>query len=205
MLSINRLHATYLADEGEVHAVNDVNFELKPGEFFTLLGPSGCGKTTILRCIAGFERPSSGSITIDGVVVSSDVPERFVPVHRRDISMVFQSYAIWPHMSVAENVAFPLNAQRFPRRDVRARVERALELVNLGDHYHRPATQLSGGQQQRVALARAIVKDARLLLLDEPLSNLDAQLRVQMRGELSALQSVSAPQHSMSLMIRTRR
>lgn len=189
LLSVSRLHAVYDAEEGPVHAVRDVSLDVMPGEFFTLLGPSGCGKTTTLRSVAGFERPDAGFIVIDGTTVSSSQPYRYVPVHRRDIAMVFQSYAIWPHMTVADNVAFPLAAMGVPLAERRKRVARALEMVNLLEQQDRSATQLSGGQQQRVALARAIVKEASLLLLDEPLSNLDAQLRVQMRGELSMLQS----------------
>ncbi len=189
MLSVSRLNAVYDTEGESFHAVRDVSLDVEPGEFFTLLGPSGCGKTTTLRCVAGFERPTTGSIAIAGEIVSAGEPRRHVPVHRRDIAMVFQSYAIWPHMTVGDNVSFPLTALGVPANERRQRVRQALEMVNLESHFDRPATQLSGGQQQRVALARAIVKEASLLLLDEPLSNLDAQLRVQMRTELSQLQS----------------
>ncbi|MBL8662786.1 MAG: ABC transporter ATP-binding protein [Candidatus Odyssella sp.] len=189
MLEIDGISVEYRADAGPVRAVDGVSVAVAKGEFFTLLGPSGCGKTTTLRSVAGFETPIAGRIAIAGRVVYSAERRIAVPVHKRDIAMVFQSYAIWPHMSVAENVAFPLAAAGVRGQEARGRVARALELVGLGALIDRPATQLSGGQQQRVALARAIAKDASLLLLDEPLSNLDAQLREQMRGELAALRA----------------
>jgi iron(III) transport system ATP-binding protein len=169
-------------------AVDNVSFDVAAGEFFTLLGPSGCGKTTTLRCIAGLETPDEGEIRLGDELVFSDRGRKLVPTHRRDIAMVFQSYAIWPHMSVYENVAFPLQAARMKKADIRPKVEQALDRVGLSAMARRPATQLSGGQQQRVALARAVVRDAKVLLLDEPLSNLDAKLRVQMRAELRELQ-----------------
>ena len=189
MLEIAGVSVEYRADTGPVRAVDDVSVAVAKGEFFTLLGPSGCGKTTTLRSVAGFETPTAGRIAIAGRAVFSAAERVAVPVHKRDIAMVFQSYAIWPHMSVAENVAFPLAAAGIRGQAARERVTRALEMVGLGALVDRPATQLSGGQQQRVALARAIAKDAALLLLDEPLSNLDAQLREQMRGELAALRA----------------
>ena len=189
MLAIADLAVEYRADTGPVRAVDGVSVEVAKGEFFTLLGPSGCGKTTTLRSVAGFETPCAGRIAIAGRTVFSARERIAVPVHRRDIAMVFQSYAIWPHMSVAENVAFPLGSAGIRGRAARERVARALDMVGLAAFIDRPATQLSGGQQQRVALARAIAKDAALLLLDEPLSNLDAQLREQMRGELAALRA----------------
>lgn len=169
-------------------AVDGVSFEVQPGQFYTLLGPSGCGKTTTLRCVAGLERPDAGRVLIEGALVSGE--GRFVPANRRDIGMVFQSYAIWPHMTVFENVAFPLRVgrRRLPRSEVRTRVLAALEMVHLGGLEVRNATQLSGGQQQRLALARALVRRPRLLLLDEPLSNLDAKLRERMRSDIRALQ-----------------
>ncbi len=188
-LEIAGVSVEYRADTGPVRAVDDVSIAVAKGEFFTLLGPSGCGKTTTLRSVAGFETPTAGRIAIAGRTVFSAEQRVAVPVHKRDIAMVFQSYAIWPHMSVAENVAFPLAAAGIRGQAARERVTRALEMVGLGALIDRPATQLSGGQQQRVALARAIAKDASLLLLDEPLSNLDAQLREQMRGELAALRA----------------
>ncbi len=173
-----------------VQAVNSISFDVPEGRFFTLLGPSGCGKTTTLRCIAGLERPDDGVIYIGDYVVSSARDKIFVPSHRRDIGMVFQSYAIWPHMTVFENVAFPLRVgkERLTEKQVRDKVHRALATVLLGGLEDRPAPKLSGGQQQRLALARALVREPKLLLLDEPLSNLDAKLREQMRIELRELQ-----------------
>lgn len=171
-----------------VRAVDEISFAVEEGQFYTLLGPSGCGKTTTLRCIAGLERANGGTIELADTVVVSD--RLFVPPYRRDIGMVFQSYAVWPHMSVYGNVAFPLQVggNRPPRAEVRSRVAEALELVGLARYEKRMATQLSGGQQQRLSLARAIVREPSVLLLDEPLSNLDARLRERMRGELSAIQ-----------------
>jgi len=189
LLAIRDLVMDYPLDRGVHRALKGIALDVRPGEFFTLLGPSGCGKTTTLRSVAGLEVPTGGTIAIDGESVFNAAGGRVVPANKRDISMVFQSYAIWPHMSVGENVAFPLKAMRQAGPQVRQRVAHALDMVGLGDYLDRPATQLSGGQQQRVALARAIVKDAKLLLLDEPLSNLDAKLREQMRVELRDLQS----------------
>ena len=166
--------------------VRGVSFRVAQGEFFTLLGPSGCGKTTTLRCIAGLETPDGGRIAIGGAPVFG--AGRTVPVNHRDIAMVFQSYAIWPHMSVAQNIAFPLEAQNLSRAERTSRVDQALAMVGLEGLGGRPASLLSGGQQQRVALARAAVRGAKLLLLDEPLSNLDASLRERMRAELRDLQ-----------------
>jgi iron(III) transport system ATP-binding protein len=157
-----------------------------------MLGPSGCGKTTTLRSIAGLETPDSGVISVDGRVLFDGDQRVNVPVEQRAVGMVFQSYAIWPHMTVAENVAFPLTVmkhKRYTRTEIDAAVARALAVVDLDGFQDRPAPRLSGGQQQRVALARAIVHEPRLLLLDEPLSNLDAQLRDEMRSELKRLQS----------------
>ncbi|MGH8673566.1 MAG: ABC transporter ATP-binding protein, partial [Burkholderiales bacterium] len=156
---------------------------------FTLLGPSGCGKTTTLRCIAGLERAEGGEIRLDGQVVDSVEQGIHVPPYERPLGMVFQSYAIWPHMSVFENVAYPLRVARRPagKGEIETRVMETLRLVKMEALAQRPAPQLSGGQQQRVALARALVSRPRLLLLDEPLSNLDAKLREQMRQELGAL------------------
>jgi iron(III) transport system ATP-binding protein len=172
---------------GKVRAVDGVSFNVDEGQFYTLLGPSGCGKTTTLRCIAGLERADGGTIELGDVVVVSD--RVFVPTYRRDIGMVFQSYAVWPHMSVFENVAFPLRVgPRLRREAIRDRVEQALTLVGLDQLATRMATQLSGGQQQRLSLARAIVREPKVLLLDEPLSNLDAKLRERMRGELLVIQ-----------------
>jgi iron(III) transport system ATP-binding protein len=171
-----------------VDAVDGVSFSLQPGEFFTLLGPSGCGKTTTLRLIAGLEEPDGGEIWIGERLIAAADKGIFVPPEKRRLGMVFQSYAIWPHLSVFENVAFPLRVRRDDSQTVRRRVEHALLTVGLGGFAERGATQLSGGQQQRVALARALVYEPAILLLDEPLSNLDAKLREQMRGEIRALQ-----------------
>ena len=188
MLQVTTLRKTFLTDRGDVRAVEDISFDVEDGRFFTLLGPSGCGKTTTLRCVAGLERPESGTIRLDDHTLSGS--GHFVPTHARDIGMVFQSYAIWPHLSVFENVAFPLRvSERAPSRaETRRLVEEALALVGLEGLEDRPAPQLSGGQQQRLALARALVRRPKLLLLDEPLSNLDAKLRERMRIELRQLQ-----------------
>ena len=171
-----------------VVAVQDVTFRVGPQEFFTLLGPSGCGKTTTLRCVAGLEVPTGGEIRLGGRVVSAPASGVFVPPERRAIGMVFQNYAVWPHMTVFDNVAYPLRLQRLDRREVARRVGAVLEVVALSGLERRYPAQLSGGQQQRVALARALVRQPELLLLDEPLSNLDAKLREQMRFELKELQ-----------------
>jgi len=173
---------------GGVTALHAISFSIAPGEFVTLLGPSGCGKTTTLRSIAGLERPDRGFIFIDGQEVFSSVNGTFVPPEKRGLGMVFQSYAIWPHMTVFQNVAYGLIAKKMRRPDIAVRVEKALEMVSLAGLGDRPATKLSGGQQQRVALARSLVGEPRVLLLDEPLSNLDAKLRERMRFELKQLQ-----------------
>jgi iron(III) transport system ATP-binding protein len=173
---------------GEVTAVGGVSFAVARGEHVTLLGPSGCGKTTTLRALAGLETPSAGSIRIGGQTVYSAAERRNVPAEKRGISMVFQSYAVWPHMSVFDNVAYGLRVRKLPRTEVARQVERALDLVQMREYADRSASLLSGGQQQRVALARAIAFSPRVLLFDEPLSNLDAKLRAEMRVELRALQ-----------------
>ena len=173
---------------GAVNAVDGVSFSIASGEVFTLLGPSGCGKTTTLRLVAGLEEPDGGEILIRGAAVAAPARGLFAAPEKRQLGMVFQSYAIWPHLSVFENVAFPLRVRREANDDVRKRVLQALEVVGLGGMAERGATQLSGGQQQRVALARALVYEPAILLLDEPLSNLDAKLREQMRVEIRALQ-----------------
>lgn len=166
----------------EVTAVHNVNLEIEKGELVTLLGPSGCGKTTTLRMIAGFEFPTSGEIILDGQKINS------LPPHKRDMSMVFQSYAIFPHLTVFENIAYGLNVQRLSKTVIKERVDRVLDLVHLEGYGHRAPTQLSGGQQQRVALARALVMEPKVLLMDEPLSNLDAKLREEMRTEIRRIQ-----------------
>ncbi|MBI2554472.1 MAG: ABC transporter ATP-binding protein [Candidatus Rokubacteria bacterium] len=167
---------------GEVWAVREVSLTILPGEFFTLLGPSGCGKTTLLRMVAGFARPDAGRILLDGQPIDP------VPPWKRDVGLVFQHYALWPHLTVHENVAFGLRERKLPRAEIADRVRAALSQVGLEGFDARRPSQLSGGQQQRVALARTLAVQPRLLLLDEPLSNLDAQLRAQMRLELARLQ-----------------
>jgi iron(III) transport system ATP-binding protein len=185
MVEIQDLWLTY---GGAAQAsVQGVSLQIPKGEFLTLLGPSGCGKTSTLRSVAGLETPSRGSIAIAGQRVFDHNGNLVVPTHARDIAMVFQSYAIWPHMTVGQNVAFPLEVMKLSREETRRRVAEALAMVGLGDYTQRSATQLSGGQQQRVAIARALVRRAAVMLLDEPLSNLDAKLREQMRVELRDL------------------
>ena len=165
-----------------VHAVVDCDLRLMPGEFLTLLGPSGCGKTTLLRLVAGFEEPTSGQILLDGQ------PIEHRPPNERDMAMVFQNYALFPHMSVFNNVAYSLRMRRERRQLIQEKVAEALRLVGLPGMEQRSPSQLSGGQQQRVALARALIKEPAILLLDEPLSNLDALLRIQMRSEIRRIQ-----------------
>jgi len=173
---------------GDVTAVNDFNIDIADGEFISFLGPSGCGKTTTLRMVAGFERATEGEIVIGDNVVSSSEKGIFVPPEKRGVGMVFQSYAVWPHMNVIDNVGYPLKIQNVPKEERLARVMEMLELVHLKEYGHRLPSELSGGQQQRVALARALVARPSLLLLDEPLSNLDAKLRESMRFEISQIQ-----------------
>ncbi|MEX0428628.1 ABC transporter ATP-binding protein [Nocardioides sp. DS6] len=179
-LSVDDLRIRY----GDVEAVKGISFSIEPGGFLTLLGPSGCGKSTTLRCIAGLEPAAGGTIKVGDQVVAG--PGRAVPPEKRGINMVFQSYAVWPHMTVAKNVGYGLKG--LPKQEVADRVEEVLELVGLASYARRYGTELSGGQQQRVALARAIVTRPKVLLFDEPLSNLDAALREQMRVELLELQ-----------------
>jgi iron(III) transport system ATP-binding protein len=173
---------------GKLTAVDNVSFKVEQGEVVTLLGPSGCGKTTTLRMVAGFEKPNAGEVEIAGRVVVATNRRINVPPERRDIGMVFQSYAIWPHMTVFENVAYPLTIQRKSKAEIKKRVADVLKIVGLQGLEDRPAPKLSGGQQQRVAFARALVNEPKVMLLDEPLSNLDAKLREQMRFEIKALQ-----------------
>src|SRR5436190_5836636 len=172
---------------GTVAAVDSASLEIARGEVFTLLGPSGCGKTTTLRLVAGLEQPDAGDISLRGRVVASAAQRLFVAPHKRNLGMVFQSYAIWPHMTVAANVAYPLELRGVKRAEIRERVASVLELVGLAGLEERPATLLSGGQMQRLALCRAVVYEPDLLLLDGPFSNLDAKLREQMRVELKLL------------------
>jgi iron(III) transport system ATP-binding protein len=193
MLEVRNLSKSYIANGGKtIKAIDDVTFGVPKGKIFTLLGPSGCGKTTTLRSIAGLETPDTGEIVVSGTAVFSSATGVRVPANSRGFGMVFQSYAIWPHMTVFENVAFPLEVRgrepKYSRKQVHDEVSRALEVVDLVGYESRQATQLSGGQQQRLALARALVAKPSLLLLDEPLSNLDAKLREKMRFELKRLQ-----------------
>ncbi len=188
MIEISNLKKTFEGEKEKVRAIQDLNLTVPEGKLFTLLGPSGCGKSTALRCVAGLERPEQGEIKIGEDIVFSSGKGLFVPPHKRGIGMVFQSYAIWPHMSVFDNVAYPLKIKKMRREDIRERVRRALTTVGLQELEDRLAPQLSGGQQQRVALARALVKEPRILLLDEPLCNLDAKLREEMRLEVKELQ-----------------
>ncbi|MCW5773580.1 MAG: ABC transporter ATP-binding protein [Rhodospirillaceae bacterium] len=191
MLTATQLHKDFALHDGRiVKAMDGVSFTIEQGKLYTLLGPSGCGKTTTLRSIAGLETPDRGRIAIGDTAVFDSDRRLLVPSNRRQIGMVFQSYAIWPHMDVYENVAFPLRVapERTKESDVAARVRRALATVHLDGFERRPATRLSGGQQQRLALARALVMEPSVLLLDEPLSNLDAKLRESMRLELRRIQ-----------------
>ena len=183
-LSIADLHVSY----GDIDAVRGITFDVCKGEMVTLLGPSGCGKTTTLRCIAGLEDPRCGTISLEGETLTRQPGGVLIVPEKRSLAMVFQSYAIWPHMNVFENVAYGLRARGVDGSEIRRRVRDVLDIVGLADMEVRPATQLSGGQQQRVALARAIVLEPKILLLDEPLSNLDAKLRETTRTELRELQ-----------------
>jgi ABC-type Fe3+/spermidine/putrescine transport system ATPase subunit len=180
-LELKNLRKTY----GDTAVVDDVGLQLERGELVTLLGPSGCGKTTTLRMIAGFVDPSGGTIHVDGTEISS--PKRSVPPEHRGMSMIFQSYAIWPNMTVAENVGFGLGVRKVPGAELRRRVGEMLDVVKLGPYAQRYPAELSGGQQQRVALARAMIVRPEVLLLDEPLSNLDANLREEMAAEIRRL------------------
>jgi iron(III) transport system ATP-binding protein len=188
-LKVNNLHKTYKAEDRHVPALQGVSLHINKGDVYTLLGPSGCGKTTILRCVAGLEKPEQGEIILDDTVLYSSSTGTVVPPYKRNLGMVFQSYAIWPHMDVFDNVAFPLfhGGRKHSRQEVKEYVTRALKMVQLEGMENRPATLLSGGQQQRVALARALVYQPSILLLDEPLSNLDARLRDDVRKELKEL------------------
>ncbi len=177
-LKIDGVSAAY----GDNVVLDGIDLDIRPGELFALLGPSGCGKTTLLRLIAGFAQATRGRILVGGKDLSA------LPPWKRDVGMVFQSYALWPHMTVAQNVAFGLEERKLARADIKRRVAAALAFVGLPNHADRRPSQLSGGQQQRVALARTIAIEPKVLLLDEPLSNLDAKLRVQVRRELRSLQ-----------------
>jgi len=189
MITVRGLSKNFIVPGGNVRALKELDLEVAEGEFFVIVGASGSGKTTLLRCVGGLETPDGGEIRIDGQVVSSDNPPTWIPPQQRKLGMVFQSYAVWPHLTVYENVSLPLaeGAQRVPRSEVAGRVNEALRLVQLEEQTHRSATLLSGGQQQRVALARAIAVNPRVLLMDEPLSNLDARLREEVRGKIREL------------------
>ena len=189
MIRIRGLKKWFDTRRGRVEALRGIDLEVAEKEFCVLLGASGCGKTTTLRCVAGLERPDGGDLEIAGAVVNSPARRIYIPTEKRDIGMVFQSYAIWPHMNVFQNVAFPLirGRKRYGKDLVAEKVRQALRLVRLDGLEDRPATDLSGGQQQRVAMARAMVTEPKILLMDEPLSNLDARLREQMRVELKKI------------------
>jgi ABC-type Fe3+/spermidine/putrescine transport system ATPase subunit len=189
MIEIRHLRKEFGVASGRVAALKGVDLDVAEGELFVIVGASGSGKTTLLRCVAGLEVPEAGEIRINAQVVSRDRPPVWVPPQRRGFGMVFQSYAVWPHLSVYDNVALPLTdgAQKIPKQDVERRVREALRLVQLEALADRSATLLSGGQQQRVALARAIAVSSKLLLMDEPLSNLDARLREDVRGRIRDL------------------
>jgi len=188
MIRVDGLTKTFTANKEPVAAVDNVDFEVADGEMVTLLGPSGCGKTTTLRCVAGLERPDGGRVVIGNETMVDVAAGVFVPPNRRKLGMVFQSYAIWPHMTVLENVAYALEGQRTAKAERHRLAMTALDTVKLAHLADRPAPRLSGGQQQRVAIARALVGRPQVLLFDEPLSNLDARLRMEMRGELRRIQ-----------------
>lgn len=185
-IRIKGVSKSYFSAGKTIKALDNVDLTIPANHIFTLLGPSGCGKTTLLRCIVGLETPDTGEISIGGEVVWSREKHISIPTEKRGLGMVFQTYAIWPHMNVFDNVAYPLQIRNFPRDVIRQRVARTLRFVHLDGMEKRPATKLSGGQQQRVALARALVAEPKVILFDEPLSNLDAKLREETRKELKA-------------------
>jgi len=189
VISVAGVRKNFKSGDQTVAALKGIDLEVPKGEFFVLLGPSGSGKTTLMRCIAGLEKPDAGDIGLDGAAVFSAGRRVFVPPEQRQIGMVFQSYAIWPHMTVAENIGLVLThgQSRIPKSTVKERVRHALSLVQLDNFENRPARLLSGGQQQRVALARALATNPKLLLMDEPLSNLDARLREEVRTKIKKL------------------
>jgi iron(III) transport system ATP-binding protein len=191
MVEISDLRKQFQTESGPVEAIKGISFRVPEGGLLTLLGPSGCGKSTTLRCLAGLDQPEAGTIKIDDQVVFSREARRFEPPERRPVGMVFQSYAIWPHMTVFDNVAYPLRGRGIRKAQIDQNVNRVLSLAGLAGLVDRPAPQLSGGQQQRVAVARALVANPKVLLLDEPLSNLDAKLRQHMRVEIRHLQKQS--------------
>lgn len=182
ILEFNNVKKIY----GDVAVLPEISFSVNKGDFVSLLGPSGCGKTTTLRLIAGLEEPSDGKITLNGFVVADQ--KHFTPPEKRNLGMVFQSYAVWPHMTVFENVSYPLRIRKLPKNEIATRVARILKALHLCGLEKRHPHELSGGQQQRVALGRALVVEPIMLLLDEPLSNLDAKLRIGMRKEMKTMQ-----------------
>jgi iron(III) transport system ATP-binding protein len=183
-IHIKNLSKDFFSEGKRIKALANVDLTIPANQIFTLLGPSGCGKTTLLRCIVGLETPDSGEIAIGEEIVFSKEKNLFVPPEKRGLSMVFQTYAIWPHMNVFDNVAYPLQTRNEPKGDIKKKVEKTLQFVQLEGFENRPATKLSGGQQQRVALGRALVAEPKVILFDEPLSNLDAKLREETRKEL---------------------
>ena len=183
-ICIKGLIRDFHSEGKRIRALDHIDLTIPANRIFTLLGPSGCGKTTLLRCIVGLETPDEGEIAIGGEIVWSREKNIFLPPEKRGLGMVFQTYAIWPHMNVFYNVAYPLQNRRTPRQEIRKRVAKVLEFVQLEGYEKRPATDLSGGQQQRIALARALVAEPKVILFDEPLSNLDAKLREATRKEL---------------------
>ena len=183
-IQIKGLTRDYYSEGKQIRALDNVDLTIPANHIFTLLGPSGCGKTTLLRCIVGLETPDKGEVIIGDEVVWSREKDIFVPPEKRGLGMVFQTYAIWPHMNVFDNVAFPLQNRNVPKSEIRDAVAKVLDFVQLSGFEKRPATKLSGGQQQRVALARALVAEPKVILFDEPLSNLDAKLREETRKEL---------------------
>jgi iron(III) transport system ATP-binding protein len=183
-IKIRGLKKRFYSEGKEINALDGVDLDIEANKIFTLLGPSGCGKTTLLRCIVGLETPDEGEIMIGDTIVLSKEKNIYVPTEKRQLGMVFQTYAIWPHMNVFNNVAYPLQNMKLPKSEIAERVAKTLKFVQLEGYENRPSTRLSGGQQQRVALARALVAEPKVILFDEPLSNLDAKLREETRKEL---------------------
>jgi iron(III) transport system ATP-binding protein len=183
-IEVRSVSKRYFSEGKTINALDNVDLTIPANQIFTLLGPSGCGKTTLLRCIVGLETPDTGEILIGGEVIWSKERKISVPTEKRGLAMVFQTYAIWPHMNVFDNVAYPLQIRKLPSNVIRRMVEKTLRFVRLEEFERRPSTRLSGGQQQRVALARALVAEPKVILFDEPLSNLDAKLREETRKEL---------------------
>ena len=188
-IQVKGLRKHFVSEGSVVKALDDVDLHIPANTIYTLLGPSGCGKTTLLRCIVGLETPDAGEIRIGDEIVWSAEKNIYLPTEKRRLGMVFQTYAIWPHMNVFNNVAYPLQVRKLPKKEIRERVAKTLSFVQLSGYEERPATKLSGGQQQRVALARALVAEPEVILFDEPLSNLDAKLREETRKELKTFLS----------------